>query len=470
MRYGQLGLLMILAVTSRGAPAEPVQAPPYGVPSEEAIASATRLVKETFRAEYAAAVSLPQRAALAQRLLKEAKETQGEAAARYVLLCEARDLGAKAADAPTACRAIEMLGRQFGMATGEATVTALSTAARVALTPQSQEALARAALGAADQALLRDEYEVATRLGAIADAAAARTQKLVLIHECQAKTKEINWASHEFAQAKAAMDVLSTRPNDADARSAAGRFKCLVKNDWEHGLPLLREGSDASYRDLAERDLAAGTASAAVQKETGDRWWDLGETFTGRARTCCRNRAATWYQKCAGKLAGLQRTVVEKRLAEVDAAYLRDLHLEPGLVGEYFGDEKWEKPLARKVDPNIDFEWNSAAGEGLPRDNFSVRWSGLLRVQTAGKYTLTLVVNEGGRVIIDERVVLDEPDGTRKRKGTSGTVLLTEGLHPIRVELHDGGGLARIRLSWQPPGAAAEEVIPASAFLHESGK
>lgn len=470
MRNGQLGLYLIFAAMSGLALGEPSQAPPFGVPGEEAIASATRLVKETFRAEYAAAISLPQRASLAQRLLKEAQATQGEAAARYVLLCEARDLGAKAADAVTACRAIEMLGRQFGMATGEATVSALSTAARVALTPQSQEALARAALGAADQALLRDEYDVAARLGAIAEAAAARTQKLVLIHECQAKTKEINWAAHEFAQAKAAMDVLSTRPNDADARSAAGRFKCLVKNDWEHGLPLLREGSDTTYRDLAERDLAAGTASAAVQKETGDRWWELGETFTGRARSCCRSRAAMWYQKSMGKLAGLQRTVVEKRLAEVDAAYLRDLHLEPGLVGEYFGDEKWEKPLARKVDPNIDFEWSSAAGEGLPRDNFSVRWSGLLRVQAAGKYTLTLVVNEGGRVLIDERVVVEEADGTRKRKGTSGTVSLTEGLHPIKVEFHDGGGLARIRLSWQAPGAAGEEIIPASAFVHESGR
>jgi hypothetical protein len=48
-------------------------------------------------------------------------------------------------------------------------------------------------------------------------------------------------------------------------------------------------------------------------------------------------------------------------------------------------------------------------------------------------------------------------------------VSLTEGLHPIRIDFWDTGGLAKIHLKWQPPGAKAEEVIPDRAFVHEMG-
>src|SRR4051812_24277550 len=73
-----------------------------GVPDDESVARATKLVKTTFAQEYAAAVNVDLRAALAKRLLKEALDTREDAVARYALLCEARELAARSADAPTA--------------------------------------------------------------------------------------------------------------------------------------------------------------------------------------------------------------------------------------------------------------------------------------------------------------------------------------------------------------------------------
>jgi hypothetical protein len=89
-------------------------------------------------------------------------------------------------------------------------------------------------------------------------------------------------------------------------------------------------------------------------------------------------------------------------------------------------------------------------------------------VTAGGSHTLLLIVNQGARVWIDDQLVIDEPDGTRKRSGKKQALTLTEGLHPFRVEFWDGGGLARIRLLWTPP-AGTEQVIPASAFFHEVG-
>src|SRR5262249_51497819 len=123
MRPCQLGLCFVtlLAVTFAFAadptnPRPPSPAGPYCVPGEEAISKATRLIKQTFAQEYFSATTLPQRSALAQRLLKEAEDTPDDAPVRYVLLCEARDLGAKSADTVTACRAIELLAQLYGVA------------------------------------------------------------------------------------------------------------------------------------------------------------------------------------------------------------------------------------------------------------------------------------------------------------------------------------------------------------------
>jgi hypothetical protein len=474
MRMRQLGpslLAILLIATTRALAADPTPdkpTPPFGVPADDALAAATALVKRTYAQDYAAATTLPLRTLLAQRLLKEALDTKDDTPARYILLCESRDLAARAADAPTACRAIDTLAKFYGVSPGEMTVAALSAAARVALTPQSHESLVRSALAAADAALARDDYTVATRLAAVAESVAAKAQRLVLLTDAQDKVKEITWAANEYAQAKAALETLATRPNDAAARSTAGRFKCLVKNDWDHGLPLLVDGSDAKLKLLAERDQAALTAPSDIQKKIGDDWWTFGEQYLARARLACRTRAAYWYQRAVPKLAGISLTTVQQRLDEFDQARLRDQNLQPGLAAEIFADKQFTKPWHKQVDPRLDFDWPKPRTT-VPKDDFSVRWTGYLRAPAAGKYTLGLLVNDGARVYLDDQLALEEPKGTQKRKPTQATLTLTAGLHPLRIEFWDTGGLAKIHLYWRTPGSTADEVIPAKAFVHEVG-
>jgi hypothetical protein len=469
MRLRQLGTWVVILLLTSILLAADKPSPPFGVPNDDAIAKATKLIKQTFAQEYGAAATLPQRAALAQRLLKEAIDTRDDTPARYVLLCEARDLAAKAADAPTACRAIDLLAQMYGVAPGEPTVTALFNASRIALTPQSQESLARSAIAAADQALSRDEYDVAARLAALAEAAAMKTKKIVLLTDAQDKQQEVNWASQEYMRAKTAFDVLTIKPDDPTAKAAAGRFKCLVKNDWEHGLPLLLDGADAQFKTLAERDQAAITAGASVQCEIADQWWNLGDQYLQRARLACRTRAAHWYKMASPKLTGLPKTLAEKRLEELDLMRLRELHLEPGLGAEIFEGQQFDKLLTQRTDTQLNFEWPAGKRDDLPRDNFSIRWTGHLRAPATGKYTLLLYVNEGAKVYLDDKLVLEEPKGSQKRKPTQATITLTEGPHPIKIEFWDTGGLAKIRLLWQPPGTKVEEIIPAKAFVHEIG-
>jgi hypothetical protein len=170
-------------------------ATPFGVPDERACAEALKLVRQTFSSDYATAQTLPTRSALAQRLLREAVETKDDKPARYVLLCEARDLAAKGGDAATACRAIDLLAGQYGVPPSEMTLATLSNIYRVALTPQNQEALVRCSLAAADGALSRDDYDMAGRLASLADNAARKLQRVVLMTDASEKVKEIAWAA-----------------------------------------------------------------------------------------------------------------------------------------------------------------------------------------------------------------------------------------------------------------------------------
>jgi hypothetical protein len=473
MSTRQLGssLLVVLLTTTLTFAADVASekpAPPYGVPADEAVAAATALVKRTYAQDYATANTLQLRALLGRRLLKEALDTKDDTPARYVLLCESRDLSARAADAATACRAIDTLARLYGVAPGEMTVGALSAAARVELRPQAHEVVVRCALAAADGALARDDYAVASRLAAVAESVAARAQRVVLLTDAQDKAKEITWAANEYAQAKSAIETLAIRPDDPSARSTAGRFKCLVKNDWEHGLPLLLEGSDATLKLLAERDQAALTAPADIQKKIGDDWWTFGDQYLARARLACRTRAAYWYGRAVPKLSGISLTSVRQRLDEIDLARLRAQNLQPGLAAEIFADRQFGKSWQTQVDPKLDFDW-SKPRTAVPKDDFSVRWTGYLRVPAAGRYTLGVLVNDGAKVYLDDQLALEEPHGTQKRKPTQAALTLTAGLHPIRVEFWDTGGLAKIHLYWRAPGGQADEIIPAKAFVHEIG-
>src|SRR5687767_5021849 len=107
------------------------------------------------------------------------------------------------------------------------------------------------------------------------------------------------------------------------------------------------------------------------------------------------------------------------------------MRLAPGLAAEFFEGE-FGKPLEKRVDGQIDFDWPRAPGEGLPADNFSVRWTGQLRAPAAGKYGLFLYVNEGARVWVDEKLVLEEVKGSNKRKPAQAPITLTEGMHALR--------------------------------------
>jgi beta-glucosidase len=165
----------------------------------------------------------------------------------------------------------------------------------------------------------------------------------------------------------------------------------------------------------------------------------------------------------------------------IDAAYLRPAagSAEHGLKGEYFrGRDLSGAPVLTRTDPAIDFKWYRgsptsdlvARGEiapdaGLEDDDYSVRWTGLLVPPATGEYELTVTGNDGFRLILDGRPVIDEWTNTDRARAKAARVALDAGkAYDLRLEFFEGIRDAEVRLGWQLPGAKppAEEALAAA--------
>jgi beta-glucosidase len=152
---------------------------------------------------------------------------------------------------------------------------------------------------------------------------------------------------------------------------------------------------------------------------------------------------------------------------------------EQGLKGEYFrGRDFAGTPVMTRVDSRIAFRWDRGAptddlaargelsnAQALAGDDFSVRWTGQLLPPTTGKYELVVGANDGVRLYIDDRLVVDDWDLNERVKSHSVSVDLKAGqVYRIKLEYFEDIRDAEIRLGWRRPGAKEpfEEAIDAA--------
>jgi len=80
-----------------------------------------------------------------------------------------------------------------------------------------------------------------------------------------------------------------------------------------------------------------------------------------------------------------------------------------GLKGEYFDNMECSgTPVLTRIDQQIDFSWaEESPTPGVPKDKFSVRWTGVLQPTASGAYELSLQTDDGSRLYLDEKLLID---------------------------------------------------------------
>ena len=153
--------------------------------------------------------------------------------------------------------------------------------------------------------------------------------------------------------------------------------------------------------------------------------------------------------------------------------------MSPGLLGEYFdvGESNDDipklaaskKPIITRVDKQINFRSTGPTFPDTKLTNyFAIRWTGKIKIPKDGKCTFFLESDDGSRLIIDGKTVVDN-GGLHEMQELSGDVELKAGEHEIRIDYfeNENSGEAGCVLSWKTK-EMPRAVVPASALSHEA--
>lgn len=131
-----------------------------------------------------------------------------------------------------------------------------------------------------------------------------------------------------------------------------------------------------------------------------------------------------------------------------------------GLKGEYFANPHLQgPPTLVRIDPNVDFNWGSESpGAGLPRDGFSIRWTGKFMPPVSGLYTLQVASDDGFRLFVDGQLVMAHWSDHALEARTKEVFFQKERTYELRLEYYENKGLAQIRLSMLAPNTDPLEI------------
>ena len=135
----------------------------------------------------------------------------------------------------------------------------------------------------------------------------------------------------------------------------------------------------------------------------------------------------------------------------------------PGLYAEYFNG--YHDKLVERVEPAIDHDWKAGRpAPGIGKDGFSARWTGTLTPVVSGKTTFAIDADDGVRLWIDGKLVIDDWRAHFVERHTGEIELTKDEPVSIRVDYFEADLEASIRLSWSAGEALPEQVIPADRF------
>ncbi|MEI6190268.1 MAG: glycoside hydrolase family 3 C-terminal domain-containing protein [Chitinophagia bacterium] len=124
--------------------------------------------------------------------------------------------------------------------------------------------------------------------------------------------------------------------------------------------------------------------------------------------------------------------------------------IQNGLKGEYYTSiDPSEKPIMTRIDKQINFQATLFPPDPkMTTDNYSIKWTGLLKAPDNGKYKIGLEGNDGFRLYLNNELVIDN-----WLKQSYSTKLIDYNFekdkkYNIKVEFHEGASNGQIKLIW----------------------
>jgi hypothetical protein len=330
-----------------GTSAPPPVAARRPTPPGEELQAAEEQIRKVFAQEFEKAPKADVKAELAKTLAGQAAETVAKPAEHYMMLKLSIGLAAEAGEVDAALGTLDTLAASYEIDLAELATPMVSKLAGTAKTAEARTRLVEAALEYSGTCLADDDFEAATQLASLAMQTASKLRETELRKTVKEHQDEVKLLEKQWQAAQAAAETLKDNPDDPAANLARGKYLCLVKQEWEQGLPLLVKSGDAALKSAAELELAA-EKKPEDKSALGDAWMAAAKGAAAAERAALEERAEHWYEDALDELTGLAKTQVERRLSELrssDAAKplrtaraKKDQGPTPGMAGRIILD------------------------------------------------------------------------------------------------------------------------------------
>jgi hypothetical protein len=131
-----------------------------------------------------------------------------------------------------------------------------------------------------------------------------------------------------------------------------------------------------------------------------------------------------------------------------------------GISAAYFANETLSGIPVRKRDSEVNFKWGTGSPEqSIPSDHFSARWEGSLQTRFNEEYTLILTADDGVRLWLDGKLVINDWKYTSAVSRTYKFAAEAGKAYALRIEYFDRTGNASAILEWDSP-SESRQIVP----------
>ena len=118
------------------------------------------------------------------------------------------------------------------------------------------------------------------------------------------------------------------------------------------------------------------------------------------------------------------------------------------VTGKYYDGTNFRKHLLTRDDPQLSFTSLDSFAPGLPSDNFSIRWEGMLKFPSAGAYELCVNSDDGFKLELNGKELMKEWT-VRPARLDCRKVRVRHGWYPFKLEYFEAHDRAVLRLAWR---------------------
>ncbi|MEM8531969.1 MAG: PA14 domain-containing protein [Chloroflexota bacterium] len=119
------------------------------------------------------------------------------------------------------------------------------------------------------------------------------------------------------------------------------------------------------------------------------------------------------------------------------------------------------------VDAAIDFDWGSEApAPGLPKDTFSVRWTGQIEPRYSERYTFCTRGDDGIRLWINGQQLINDWTDHAVTENCGAIDLTADQRYDLKLEYYENRGRAVVQLFWSST-SQPREIVPQSQLFSQ---